>query len=216
MRADEYEVVQGHVVKVAKERSCVVCGFTHPHLRGPQEHQGGLAPVCRYPVAGETSQSLLGPLEEAYGAWPVTGDGRDCRPNAIIADVDGTVADSGPCGRGPFDWDRVGEDHPQLDVINAIDCYRTAMGMPLIMMTGRMEQCRDLTWSWLRMFLSHDALLMRPDGDHRPGPIVKLEMYRRCVEPFVKVVAVFEDDVEAVRMWRSVGLRTYDVAGNRY
>src|SRR6266699_5279106 len=92
-------------------------------------------------------------------------------------DVDGTLAEKGD--RGPFDWARVGEDTPRMDVV---ENFRALV--PLfrpVFFSGRSEECRMQTEMWLRAnvyFFAHKIeLYMRKEGDYRPDYIVKEEMY---------------------------------------
>ena len=115
---------------------------------------------------------------------------------AWIVDIDGTLALRGE--RGPFDWARVGEDLPHKPVITVARAL-TARS-PLIFMSGRMEQCRDLTRAWLHVNVCEaDAttgralctcdypLHMRADGDHRPDQVVKRELYEKHVQGVYEV-----------------------------
>lgn len=207
MSNENYRLVQGHVIWQTR-RICIVCEA--------QEAEDGSMPVCRYEptlTGASGSRDLLGP-DYDHGPWPTTLSGKDVRPSSILCDVDGTVARN--TGRGPFDWNRVGEDHPERDVMDLVDCYRNATGLPLIILSGRSDACRDLTLSWLRMFLSFDSLLMREDGDYTPDWALKLQIYRMRIEPYTKIKAVFDDRKQVVDMWRSIGLRCYDVAGHTF
>jgi hypothetical protein len=60
---------------------------------------------------------------------------------AVLCDVDGTVALMGkgdPARRGPFEWDRVGEDDPVGPIIALVDIFRTA-GYEIVFVSGRDE-----------------------------------------------------------------------------
>lgn len=136
---------------------------------------------------------------------------------AIIVDVDGTVADMGkgqPGRRGPFDWDRVGEDQPIWPVISLVRILRRA-GLVVLFVSGRSDVCFIPTLGWLSRHgagYADDLFFMRKDGDFRPDEIVKEEIYRERIEPHWDVRFVLDDRNKVVRMWRSLGLTCLQVA----
>jgi hypothetical protein len=147
------------------------------------------------------------------------------RPRVVIVDIDGTVAlmgKSDPGRRSPFDWDRVGEDNPNLPVIELVRVLRTA-GFPVVFVSGRSDVCRMVTQHWL---VTHgaavgfgpgnDQLLMRAAGDFRGDEIVKLELYRKHVEPVADVAYVIDDRNKVVAMWRSLGLTVLQCANGDF
>jgi hypothetical protein len=132
---------------------------------------------------------------------------------AWLCDIDGTLAIKGE--RGPFDWDRVGEDTPNKPVVRVVQAMRRA-GHSFLFISGRMEQCRGATIDWLQRFVTLEPLypgdlLMRADGDFRPDDVVKKEMYDSLWG--YDVEGVFDDRARVVAMWRSLGLTVFDVAG---
>lgn len=134
----------------------------------------------------------------------------------FIVDIDGTLAErdlSDPHVRGPFDWDRVGEDLPKRDVISIVQTLYD-FGHQIIFMSGRSDVCRYLTHIWLLFHVSvPGVLLMRPEGDHRPDTIVKRELYEMHVAPYGPVTAVLDDRNSVVKMWREeLGLTCLQVA----
>lgn len=132
---------------------------------------------------------------------------------AIICDIDGTVAVRVPFGRKPFDWHRVGEDlpnEPVIHVLQALNYY----GHPVVFVSGRMEQCREATEKWIDVHIGirHEGLFMRADKDNRSDTTVKLELYRRHIEPNFEVQLVLDDRNSVVKMWRELGLTCLQVA----
>lgn len=122
-------------------------------------------------------------------------------PDAVIIDVDGTLARMN--GRGPFEWQRVGEDLPRYEVWAAAK----GIGGVRIVVSGRDECCRDETEAWLFTHFRHDgALSMRPAGDMRKDYIVKGEIYEREINGKYNVKAIFDDRASVCRLWRSLGL----------
>lgn len=135
---------------------------------------------------------------------------------AVIVDVDGTVADMGkgqPGRRGPFDWDRVGEDEPRLPIIHLVQRLRGPY-THILWVSGRDSVCRQATQLWLNKHCSAcgESLFMRPEGDYRPDDIVKLEIYHQYIASDYNVLWVLDDRNKPVRMWRTLGLTTLQVA----
>ena len=78
--------------------------------------------------------------------------------------------------------------------------------------TGRPERTRNITEEWLKMYLPEvmwyrfiKTIVMRKDGDYRPSPIVKREMFDRMNIDLGKITATDEpvffvdDDPENVK-----------------
>ena len=145
---------------------------------------------------------------------------------AWIVDIDGTLALR--TERGPFDWKRVGEDLPHAPVVTVVRALMTRS--PLVFMSGRMEQCRDLTRAWLhasvceadgdtgRALCTCDyPLHMRADGDMRPDQVVKRELYEKHVQGVYEVEGVIDDRDRVVRMWRDeLGLTVLQCADGNF
>jgi hypothetical protein len=134
------------------------------------------------------------------------------RPEAVIVDVDGTLAKMN--GRGPFEWNRVGEDLPNQFVIDVVrGLYK--QGYRVIVMSGRDGVCFDDTKSWLESHgVPFDHLYMRAPGDNRPDSIVKEELYWKHVDEMCDVKFVIDDRPVMVRKWREMGFETLAV-GNQ-
>jgi hypothetical protein len=139
------------------------------------------------------------------------------QPRVVLCDIDGTIALMGkgePGRREPYDWSRVGEDDPCAPIVALVGILRSA-GFRIVYVSGRDEACRRITESWLLhhgLLVEDELLLMRPAGDNRPDHEVKLEIYRRRVEPHYNVAYVLDDRDQVVRMWRSLGLTVLQVA----
>ena len=138
----------------------------------------------------------------------------------VMVDVDGTVALMGkgiPGRRGPYEWDRVGEDDPCQPVIDLVRDLRTC-GYLIAFLSGRDEVCRLQTWMWL---VAHgaaqdgDELWMRPRKDNRPDNEVKIELYQRYVAPR-SVKYVLDDRDQVVKAWRAIGLTVLQVANGDF
>jgi len=133
-------------------------------------------------------------------------------PEAVICDIDGTVAMGD--GRGFYDWDKVDGDKPRFDIIAVVK--RVASGRKLIFMSGRKDLCREKTEKWLKEvagfeFCARDLLMRRADDDRRDS-IVKRELYDEWISGKYNVVAVFDDRPQVLNeCWRPLGLPVFDV-----
>jgi len=132
-------------------------------------------------------------------------------PEAILVDIDGTVALMGR--RSPYDFSRVGEDTPNHAVIAAVRAMHAA-GYLVVYCSGRDDTCRDQTAGWLdeHVGVPYEALLMRKAGDHRRDSIVKGELFEAHVRDAYRIACVFDDRRQVVAMWRSLGLTVMQVA----
>lgn len=135
--------------------------------------------------------------------------------SAVLVDLDGTVAIMN--GRSPYPGpdgeDRCGEDSPNQAVLAAVHAL-ALQGHRLIFVSGRTEACRPQTEQWLLQHcpVGAEALFMRPVGDTRPDSVVKAEIFDREIRHRYRVVAVFDDRNQVVRMWRQLGLAVFQVA----
>ncbi|GGN54673.1 hypothetical protein GCM10010112_04670 [Actinoplanes lobatus] len=132
-------------------------------------------------------------------------------PEAVLVDIDGTVALMN--GRSPYDWRRVGEDEPNPAVIAAVRAMHAA-GHAIVFCSGRDAVCRPETEAWLDLYVGvpYEALFMRAEGDSRKDSIVKREIFDREVRERWRIVGVFDDRQQVVRMWRQLGLTVFQVA----
>lgn len=148
-----------------------------------------------------------GPAGASEGYTYVAPEGP--MPNAFIFDIDGTLAHMD--GRSPFDMTRVDQD--RADHAVAEMARHLARDHHIVIVSGREEHGRALTEEWLeRHEITHTRLLMRPTGDNRKDSTVKLEIFRRDIAPHYRVLGVFDDRDQVVHMWRSIGLKCYQVA----
>ncbi len=141
------------------------------------------------------------------------------KPWVIICDVDGTVMKMGE--RGPFDWHRVEEDEPRLDVWHAVvGVQANCRPRPYIaFVSGRSDECYAGTVRSLRsrLMVEDPQVFMRPVGDNRNDAIVKREIYEQYIAPRFNVRAIFDDRPRVIRMWQSLGFadRIFNVGDGR-
>jgi len=145
-----------------------------------------------------------------------------------LVDIDGTVAD---CTHRlhfiqskPKDWDKFfaacSGDSPIKEVISTIQMLKLG-GAEIIMVSGRSDVVRKQTEDWLAAYkVCHDGLFMRSYGDHREDCEVKSDLLEKirtgwrwgAGEVSNKITGVFEDRQQVVDMYRSKGLRVFQVA----
>lgn len=134
----------------------------------------------------------------------------DTIPNAILCDIDGTVARMN--GRSPYAWSKVDTDLPNKEVIDIVEAMEK-QGYEIIFMSGRDGSCFDATRDWLLKHtnLQDFRLFMRTAGDSRKDNIIKEELYRSQIEGKYNVSFVLDDRNQVVDMWRGLGLRCLQV-----
>jgi len=131
-------------------------------------------------------------------------------PAAIIVDIDGTLAHMNG-KRGPFDWKNVGLDDIDDKVARLVD-REWALGIKILVMSGRDSVCRKETEAWLdENSIHYDGVFMRPEGDMRPDNIVKKELFDTYVKNRYCIEYVLDDRDQVVRMWRAMGLKVFQV-----
>jgi predicted kinase len=178
----------------------------------PEEDQVGERGIRgmfdRY-LAGK-SLPLPIPYVEPGGAVAVYEPDEELPP-AVLVDIDGTVALM--AGRGPYDWGRVGEDNPNHAVITAVRAMHAA-GHAIIYCTGRDAASRDETEAWLELYVGvpYEGLFMRAEGDSRKDAVVKREIFDSEIRDHWRIIGVFDDRQQVVRMWRALGLTVFQVA----
>lgn len=135
-------------------------------------------------------------------------------PDAVIFDIDGTIALMGD--RGPFDWLRVHRDDKNEIVAEQIEFHRSK-GRKIIIVSGRDEICRKLTEDWMELYgIEFDEFFMRPEGDSRKDTLIKREIYQGKIEGKYNVLAVYDDRLQVLDMWYEEGIFTFNVnQGNR-
>lgn len=136
-------------------------------------------------------------------------------PTCIIVDIDGTLAHM--TNRGPFEWDKVGDDEVDIAVRNLCNTYESCeQDIRVILMSGRDGVCRDDTVDWLRKnSVSYTSLFMREREDTRKDTIVKKELFDTHIKGKYNVEFVVDDRPSVCRQWHDMGLKVLRV-GNPY
>lgn len=153
-------------------------------------------------------------------------------PDCIICDLDGTLAIA-PDGESWYNRDftkdiLVEPVYKMIQALIGVRYFTDEKGQELgeyyphlILLSGRSEKYRDMTETWLnslnpRLRCHVDGeiglnLFMRKDWDNRADEIVKRELYEQHILGKYNVKFIVDDRPKVVRMWRSLGLFTFDV-----
>jgi phosphoglycolate phosphatase-like HAD superfamily hydrolase len=160
----------------------------------------------------------------------------------IIFDLDGTLAnidsrrDISMKPNGKLDWDVFAApnsilalDKPNAPVIKMAQMFK-ADGFKIVIFSGRNDRGFDATVQWLNDFkVPFDLLVMRPDkfkdkswpiADGNPAtPDMRFMpdeiLKKKMLDAFVDINDVFlvvDDRDKVVKMWRDLGLNTFQVA----
>ncbi len=93
----------------------------------------------------------------------------------------------------------------------------------IIYCSGRPEEYRQSTLDWLKKFGAPQfsesieyPLYMRKDKDYRPDYVVKLELLEQMKADGFHPNLAFDDRDQVVKAWRSVGIRTLQVADGNF
>ncbi|MGP3689804.1 phosphatase domain-containing protein [Streptomyces sp. IBSNAI002] len=150
-----------------------------------------------------TSGEVAAPPVREYVADPAL-------PAAVMCDIDGTLALTGD--RGPYDFSRCELDLLNEPVRHALDAFRRADGDVIVLLSGRSEEHRPQTESWLRRHrVPYDELWMRAAGDTRRDDVVKAELFDAHVRDRYAVRVSLDDRDRVVAVWRRMGLPTWQV-----
>ena len=76
-----------------------------------------------------------------------------------------------------------------------------------------LKQERERTEAWLSFYgvKDYEFLLMRRENDFRKDNIVKQEIYENHIKDKYNVLMIYDDRDQVVNMWRSLGLKVYQV-----
>lgn len=130
-------------------------------------------------------------------------------PDAVIFDIDGTLAHMGK--RGPFDWDKVDRDTVNRIVAEQVEFHKSK-GRLIILVSGRDESCRNMTEDWMDFEgIYFDEFYMRPKDDFRKDTLIKREIYQQRILNRFNVLAVFDDRLQVVKEWSNLGLFVFNV-----
>lgn len=136
------------------------------------------------------------------------------KPKAILVDLDGTTFHMND--RGPFEWDRVGEDTPDKTVIETCQIYAAA-GWKIVAASGRDGSCYVQSRSAMDAAgMPYDAFFIRKTGDQRPDYLVKEEIFWRDIAPNYDITFALDDRDQVVQQYREMGIKVYQVAEGNF
>jgi phosphoglycolate phosphatase-like HAD superfamily hydrolase len=127
------------------------------------------------------------------------------RARLVVWDLDGVLADVRHrlhhVERYPKEWDAfftAAPSDPVLEAGRLLLGRHVEEGLAVAYLSGRPERCRADTTDWLtRHHLPKGEVYLRPDRDHRPARVVKLQHLLRLAERY-DIVEVVDDDPDVV------------------
>ena len=129
-------------------------------------------------------------------------------PQAVLFDIDGTLAHMG--NRGPFDWDKVDRDSVNQVVVEQIGFHRS-LNRKIIIVTGRDASCKKLTEEWLEFYgINYDEILIRSKDDFRKDTLIKREIYNSIKDTY-NIICVYDDRLQVLDMWYDEGVFAFNV-----
>lgn len=131
-------------------------------------------------------------------------------PNAVIIDIDGTVAITGD--RSVYDQSKVNLDIDNIIVSELVE-FHERNNRKIIFVSGRDSKCRKETESWLHdNEIYFDELFMRKEGDNRKDTIIKTELYNKYIKDKYNVLCAIDDRLSVVTdTWNKLGIFTFCV-----
>lgn len=140
---------------------------------------------------------------------PCVVEYNDALPNAIICDIDGTLALFDRASVNAYDRDFT-KDELNRSVYSLLN--RFAADTTIFLVSGRQEKHREVTVQWLRMnAIFYDHLYMRQTDDKRSDYIVKGEIYNEYIKDRCNVIMVIDDRLQVCRVWHELGLPLFRV-----
>lgn len=149
--------------------------------------------------------------KKAYIVDNITWNPNINLPNAILVDIDGTIAHM-QGKRSPFDWNKVNIDEVDEYMKETINVYHKS-GYKIIFITGRDGISYNDTFRWLKNNdIQFDYLYTKPCNDYRKDIITKKEIYDNNIKDKFNILCVYDDRIGVTEMWRNLGLKCYQVA----
>ena len=149
--------------------------------------------------------------------------------NTIIFDLDGTLAlidkrrEVSTKPNGKLDWGKFFDpsniklDEPNLPVIKTAQLF-SEQGFNIVILSGRSNKTETATRSWLsENKVPFNKLIMRnSETDHfTPDWVLKKNMLDENLD-INDVFLVVDDRDRVVKLWRSLGLTTFQVAEGNF
>jgi hypothetical protein len=136
-----------------------------------------------------------------------------------IFDIDGTLAHMDD-RRTPFEWDKVHLDRLDTVIARFVRMHYYVQDT-ILMVSGRDGVCYEATRNWLDHHELHrNELFMRKAGDFRDDTIIKKEIWENRIVPAYSPdpasTIIYDDRDKVVAMWRSLGLKVFQVAPGNF
>ena len=141
-----------------------------------------------------------------------------------VFDIDGTLANGSHrkhfLDQKPRKWDEWEKllhlDTPNHDIVFFLHLGK-AIGMSIVICTGRSEETRKRTEQWLVDHgITYDMMYMRPAKDYRDDSVIKKEALEKMRMAGYDPKVVFDDRDRVVKMWRDQGIRVLQVAEGNF
>lgn len=141
--------------------------------------------------------------------------------STIIIDVDHTISDAAWRDNligGPWDDYHTASatDQPIDEIAQMLQMI--GRGFFVVGCTARPEKWRGLTMQWLTKHgIQMDELLMRPDDDYRPAPVVKVDLCKRrfgMAWPH-EIAFVMDDRDDVAAAFKAEGITVLQVHARR-
>lgn len=156
------------------------------------------------------------------------GQKPESRPLAFIFDIDGVLADNAwrqglLTQEGKLKktcWEEFcqasAKDPVFQDTFLVLKALQ-AQGYLILLVTGRSEVYNHITLPWLEnLGIYPDGYYARPRTNFKKDWEFKQSVYKTHIEPSYRILGVFEDRTDCVKMWRSWGLTCYQPREETY
>lgn len=163
---------------------------------------------------GGVGEKVIKQMYKQFLAPPVPVVKRnDDLPNAVVCDIDGTLALFGDAN--PYERDFLADqlNEPVAKILNDYSYKAMRIKDEVILVSGRKDTFRAQTEQWLKdHHIWYTKLFMRAGDDSRKDVIVKGEIYEKYIKDQYNVLFVLDDRDQVVEFWRSQGLTCLQVA----
>lgn len=138
---------------------------------------------------------------------PATIESNPALPDAILCDIDGTLALFGDANPYERDFSKDSLNSPVRDIL-----YQFKDTHKVILLSGRMDKFREVTEDWLTCNgVPFHQLHMRKTDDVRKDYLIKRELYGEHISGKYNVKFVIDDRLQVCRMWHELGLNLFRV-----
>jgi FMN phosphatase YigB (HAD superfamily) len=146
----------------------------------------------------------------------------------IVCDLDGTLCDSSHRDHLAREkqWDEFHSllhlDKVHFDVAYSLRLMQ-AGGMNVVMLSGRNERYRELTYNWLatKAHFNPEHIILRPDNNYETDAVLKPRMLAEFLACSIEeapshVLMILDDRDKVVEAWRNLGFRCWQTQPGGY